>query len=272
MVKRKLYVPGLEKYGLVTLLKEAYAMDSRILRLNRETEKCMYIPNERNFETLHSVRDESKSIRRRIKSAKLADNQSKEAVLKRLKKHGRIVFLSLGLLQEAIDSGIYSNYELEESIYILNCSREDVFRPEGSPYIDKYKSKKKFCNLSKFESSLLLRAEEFNRCIFWRDVKKFSAIGEIFSQIVDPVTGKNYNNFKKVLKPFFWNKWGKEYDNKPKFTNSRNKVVSNFTSGSFDLRPVAELVYHANPTVRMGMLLPFREEQRRKREKKLGNI
>ena len=51
-----------------------------------------------------------------------------------LKKHGRIVFLSLGLLQEAIDSGIYNNYELEESIYILNCSREDVFRPGISLY------------------------------------------------------------------------------------------------------------------------------------------
>ena len=136
----------------------------------------------------------------------------------------------------------------------------------------KYKSKEKFCSLSKFQNSLLLRAEEFNRCIFWRDVKKFSAIGEIFSQISDPVTGKKYNNFKKVLKPFFWNKWGEEYDNKPKFTSSRKKVVSNFTSGSFDLRSVAELIYHANPTVRLGMLLPFREEQRRKREKKLGNV
>ena len=50
-------------------------MDSRILRLNRETEKCMYMPDKEVLR-LHGVRDESKSIRRRIKSAKLANNQS----------------------------------------------------------------------------------------------------------------------------------------------------------------------------------------------------
>ena len=184
LVKRKLYRPGLEKYGLVTLLKEAYASDSRILRLNRKTQACMYQPTEKNYEKLVNVLEETKTIHRRIEVAREKDAAKHQEVSKNLNQKGRIVFLSLGLLQEAIDAKAYSTYELEQSVFILDCERKHIFRPENAPYLDKYNTNKKFCSIDEFQTSLILRAEEFSRAFFWKDNKKFTGIGEMFNNII----------------------------------------------------------------------------------------
>ena len=270
LMKRKIYKPGLEKYVLVTLLKEVYAHDSRILRLNAKTQDYMYTQNNTNHEKLKKVLDESKTIRKRIQEAEEIDQAMHSKLLNRLKKKGRIVFLSLGSFQAAIDTKRYSTYELEQSIFILDCKRANIFRPKDAPYIDKYHTKETFCCIDDFQSSIILRAEEFGRVFFWKDKKKFTAIGEMFQKLIDPVTGKKYNDLKKVLKPFFWHsKWGEESDHKPKYTSSQEKVIFNFKSGSFEERSVAELLFHANMTLRFGMLLPWREEKQRKMNHKL---
>ena len=67
----------------------------------------------------------NKSIRRRIKSAKLADNQSKEAVLKRLKNMvGSFSYFIYCKKQLTI----YSNYELEVHSKLFSRGR---FSPRG---------------------------------------------------------------------------------------------------------------------------------------------
>ena len=220
----------------------------------------MYTQNNTNHEKLKKVLDESKTIRKRIQEAEEIDQAMHSKLLNRLKKKGRIVFLSLGSFQAAIDTKRYSTYELEQSIFILDCKRANIFRPKDAPYIDKYHTKETFCCIDDFQSSIILRAEEFGRVFFWKDKKKFTAIGEMFQKLIDPVTGKKYNDLKKVLKPFFWHsKWGEESDHKPKYTSSQEKIIFNFKStvlkkGRF------KNCYSMPICSRFGMLLPWRRK------------
>lgn len=265
--KRGMYKPGLKRWGLVELMREAYMRDSRILRLHTAYRNSIVEGTDGRYDKrIQRVIHETRDLKKTIASAKKTNDEAEKYHLEKLEKRGRVLFLSVAHLEESLAAGTYTEEEVYDAIFVFDHKRIHLFRPKESVHLKKDRFDERYVDLSDYCSTLISRAEEFGRVYFWEDNKSFTALGHFLAKIEDPVTGKNYNSLEVVLKPFWWRKhWAK-----PEYTKSEQKVVSNFKSGTFELWSVAELLFQSNRTLRIASLLSARKEKERKRMLKLN--
>ena len=146
---------------------------------------------------------------------------------------------------------------LDNCIIVVNAKREWVFFKKETTNKE-YRKQKRYDGFDDQFRECLRTKEEQRRLYWFKDKPKFTALSNFLSRQTDTQTGEKYKALH--LKEFWWaQSWG-GVSHPARFTKSKDKVVSNYKSGSFDENSVAELIHQSNPNLEP--IIEYNDEHR----------
>lgn len=149
----------------------------------------------------------------------------------------RPVFLRLPEMEEAWKRNEIPALVLDCGLLAVDAEREWVFGVDAKRKLPKYKFDHEFLEC-------LRSMEETNRVFWFRPRRSYDDLNHFLTHQVDPLTGKRYSKLKREL--YWWKGKHGDEENPPRFTQSSEKVTTNFRSGSFEPHAVAELIFQSN--------------------------
>ena len=240
--KFKAWYPGQTREEMVYMLTYWRKRDTQLARLKEACQMGSYGAPEEN---IHKVRDEQfEKVNQFVRASY---------------KNARACFINLVGFEKTWKS--VPKVVLDNALIVVNSKREWVFfRKEKT---NKEHRKQKRYEGFDDEFRECLRTKEEQRQLYWfKDKPKFSSLSKFLTQHTHTQTGKRYSPLH--LKDFWWaQSWGGSV-NPPRFTKSKEKVISNYKSGSFDENSISELLYQSNPNIEP--IVEYSDEHRQRFE------
>jgi hypothetical protein len=221
------WYPGQPREEMVYMLTYWQKRDTQMARLKEACQMGSFGAPEEN---IHKVRDEQ--------------FEKINQFVRQKYENSRACFISLVGFERTWKN--VPKVVLDNCLVIVNAKREWVFFKKETSNRE-YRKQKRYEGFEE-EFRECLRTKEEQRKLYWfKDKPKFTALSNFLTRQTNTKTGERYKALH--LKEFWWaQSWGGS-SNPARFTKSKEKVVSNYKSGSFDENSVAELLYQSNPNI-----------------------